>query len=256
MEWIDEGVVLSVRRHGENAAIVELLTAAHGRHFGLVHGGFSRRLKPVLQPGNDVTARWRARLPEHLGACTVELARGRAGSYLRQVIGLAGLSAACAVASVVLPEREPHGPALEGLRLILDHLDEPDIWPALFVRWEAGLLQELGFGLDLAHCAATGATDDLVYVSPRTGRAVSREAGAPYRDRLLPLPAFLLGRQAGLAILPELQAGFRLTGYFLERHVLEPHDRKMPPARERMMALLERRAEAPRDNEPDGVMDR
>ena len=256
MEWIDEGVVLSVRRHGENAAIVELLTQAHGRHLGLVHGGFSRRLKPVLQPGNDVAVRWRARLSEHLGTCTVELARGRAGVYLQQALGLAALSAACAMASVVLPEREPHGPALEGLRLILDHLGEPDIWPALSVRWEAGLLQELGFGLDLARCAATGATDDLVYVSPRTGRAVSRQAGEPYRDRLLTLPAFLRGRQAGPASLSELQAGFRLTGYFLERHVLEPHGRTMPPARERMIALLERRPNARPNVERHEVLDR
>lgn len=250
MEWTEDGIVLSARKHGESAAIVELLTREHGRHLGLVHGGASRRMKPLLQPGNTLTATWRARLADHLGAYHVELVAGRAGGVLQDVLGLAGLSAACAVASAVLPEREPHGPAYEGLALVLDHLDAPDIWPALFVRWEAGLLQELGFGLDLARCAATGGPDDLVYVSPRSGRAVSREAGAPYHGRLLALPGFLLGQALGPDRVAALRDGFRLTGYFLERHVLEPHARKMPPARERMIALLARGAATPAGAHP------
>lgn len=243
MEWTEEGVLLAARRHGESAAIIELLTPAHGRHLGLVHGGASRRLKPVLQPGNTLQATWRARVAEQLGTFHVDLVHGRAGGVLQDPLALAGLSAACAVASTVLPEREPHGPAFEGLCFVLDHLDDPAIWPALFVRWEAGLLQGLGFGLDLSCCAATGQADDLIYVSPRSGRAVSRDAGAPYRDKLLALPQFLLGRQVTAARGGDLRAGFRLTGYFLERHVLEPHDRRLPPARARMIALLERRTD-------------
>ncbi len=245
MEWVEEGIVLAARRHGESAAIVELLTRTHGRHLGLVRGGASRRMQPLLQPGNTLAATWRARIADNLGFYRVELVDARAGGLMHDPLALAGLSAACAMASAVLPEREPHGPAYEGLLLILGHLGEPEIWPVLFVRWEAGLLQELGFGLDLTSCAATGATEDLVYVSPRSGRAVSRDAGAPYRDRMLPLPAFLRGQ----AVEPEpagaLRDGFRLTRYFLERHVLEPHDRRMPPARERMIALLLRQADSP-----------
>jgi DNA repair protein RecO (recombination protein O) len=240
MEWVEEGIVLAARRHGESAAIIELLTRTHGRHLGLVHGGASRRMKPLLQPGNTLAATWRARIADQLGSFHVDLAVARAGGLMHDPLALAGLSAACAMASTVLPEREPHGPAYEGLLLVLDHLDQPDIWPALFVRWEAGLLQELGFGLDLTACAATGATDDLIYVSPRSGRAVSRTAGMPYRDRMLPLPAFLLGQAVGPEPVAALRDGFRLTRYFLERHVLEPHDRRMPPARERMVAMLMR----------------
>jgi DNA repair protein RecO (recombination protein O) len=245
MEWVEEGIVLAARRHGESAAIVELLTRAHGRHLGLVRGGASRRMKPLLQPGNTLAATWRARLADQLGAFRVDLVAARAGGVMHDPLALAGLAAACAMASAVLPEREPHGAAYEGLLLVLDHLAEPDIWPALFVRWEAGLLQELGFGLDLTTCAATGATDGLSYVSPRSGRAVSRVAGAPYRDRMLPLPAFLLGEAVGPEPAAALRDGFRLTRYFLERHVLEPHDRRMPPARERMVAMLLRQANAP-----------
>lgn len=242
MEWVEEGIVLAARRHGESAAIIELLTRAHGRHLGLVRGGASRRMTPLLQPGNTLTATWRARIADQLGSYRVDLVAARAGGLMHDPLALAGLSAACAMASAVLPEREPHRPVYEGLLLILNHLDEPDIWPALFVRWEAGLLQALGFGLDLTACAATGATEDLVYVSPRSGRAVSRAAGAPYHDRMLALPAFLYGQAVGPEPLAALRDGFRLTRYFLERHVLEPHDRRMPPARERMVTMLMRQA--------------
>ena len=139
----------------------------------------------------------------------------------------------------LLPERDPH-PELYATTLhLLRSFNEPDIWPTLLVHWEFQLLAELGFGLDLSECAATGTAEELVYVSPRSGRAVSREAGAPYGDKLLPLPAFLLDATAPLGP-ADIAAGFALTGFFLERDVLEPHGLKLPPARERLLDLLAR----------------
>ena len=177
MQWSDEGIVLSSRAHGETSAIAELLTRDHGRHLGLVRGGRSKRLRPVLQAGNLVQASWRARLSEHLGSYTLELEEAYAARIFDERAALAGLNTLSALARL-LPEREPHAPLYDATRVVLSALSEGDHWPALLVRWEMGLLNELGFGLDLDACAATGETDDLVYVSPKTGRAVSRKAGA------------------------------------------------------------------------------
>lgn len=252
MDWSDDGIVLSARPHGESGVILALLTPGHGRHLGLVRGGTSRRLRGVLQPGNGVRASWRARLADHLGSYTVELQCGRAGSAMEDPFALAGLAAACAVASIV-PEREAHPALYEGFELVLDALEEPDIWPALLVRWELGLLQELGFGLDLSACAATGARGDLIYVSPKSGRAVSRIGGEPYKDRLLALPGFLAGAQAGAAGAPaagimatagDINDGLRLTGIFLERHLFGPAMGHLPDARIRLAAHLMARAKA------------
>ncbi len=241
MEWRDEGVVLSVKSHGETSAIVELFTAEHGRHAGLVRGGASRRMKPVLQPGNSVSVTWRARLPEHLGNFTVDLDRARAGVLMDDPLSLAGLSGACAVVSA-LPEREGHKALYEAFVVLLDTLEELDIWPAVFVRFELGLLQELGFGLDLTKCAATGSTQELVYVSPKTGRAVCREAGEPYKKRLYRLPTFLIGGRVAAAAPEDIADGLRLTGHFLERHLFGPFHGRLPDARYR---LVERLANAP-----------
>jgi DNA repair protein RecO (recombination protein O) len=230
MEWKDEGIVLAVRRHGETSAIVEVLTATHGRSLGLVRGGRSRRMRPVLQPGNIVMATWRARLEEHLGNFTVEPVEFKAGLLIGEAMRLAALTTLAAEAQL-LPEREPHPRLYEALRVVLDALPEEDTWPPLLVRWEMGLLDELGFGLDLARCAATGSTDDLIYVSPRTGRAVSRTAGEAYRDRLLVLPAFLKGRQAGLPGLSDVIDGLKLTGFFLDRHLFGPRGVAVPESR-------------------------
>jgi DNA repair protein RecO (recombination protein O) len=242
MEWSDDALVLSLRAHGENAAILEALTRKHGRHLGLVHGGGSTRGRAVLQPGNRVKLSWRARLSEHLGVSTAELARSRIGEMFESRTSLIGLNALSAVASAALPEREPHEAAYECADALLDAIAEHEFadWAPLFVHWELGLLNELGFGLDLSRCAATGAVDDLIYVSPRTGRAVSRQAGAPYADRMLPLPAFLLGRQAGEAGPDEVRAGLRLTEYFLDQWVLGPHNKTMPDARTRLADLAAR----------------
>lgn len=237
MDWSDEGVILSVRPHGETAAIAEVLTRRQGRHLGLVHGGRSRKLRPVLQTGNHVDLAWKARLADQLGQLTVDLRRGFAAEAMHDGAALAGLSSLATLARL-LPERDPHPSLFEVTLFVLGFLDDPDVWPALMVRWELALLAELGFGLDLTRCAATGGNDDLVFVSPRTGRAVSASAGEPYRDRLLVLPGFLAGRTGGLAGPDDLAAGFRLTGFFLEGRVLAPRGMAMPEVRARMLAAV------------------
>lgn len=243
MNWSDEGIVLSVRPHGETASVVELLTRTHGRHLGLVHGGRSRKARPVLQIGNHVAITWKARLADHLGHMQVELIRGYAATAMEEPAALSGLTSLAAMARL-LPERDPHPNLYEVTLFVLAYLDDASVWPALLVRWELALLGELGFGLELAECAATGANDGLIYVSPKSGRAVSASAGEPYRDRLLSLPAFLLpGRKAPLAP-GDIEAGFALTGHFLETRVLQPRGEELPDARLRMLTYLGRLDEA------------
>ena len=237
MEWKDEGIVLAVKRHGETSAIVEILTATRGRSLGLVRGGRSRRLRPVLQPGNTVLATWRARLEEHLGNFAIEPLELKAGLLIGEAMRLAALTTLTGEAQL-LPEREPHPRLYEALRVVLDVLPDADTWPPLLVRWEMGLLDELGFGLDLSRCAATGSTEDLVYVSPKTGRAVSREAGQAYHDKLLVLPAFLKGVQAGTPGLSDVIDGLKLTGFFLDRHVFGPRGLAAPESRHWIVAHL------------------
>jgi DNA repair protein RecO (recombination protein O) len=238
MNWSDEGIFLSGRPLGESGLIAEILTLEHGRHLGLVRGGRSRRIRPTLQPGNMVRVTWRARLSEHLGGFNVELMEANGARVLDDPRALAAIGALGELVKL-LPERDPH-PELYGTTLhLLRSFGEPDIWPALLVYWEYQLLQELGFGLDLSVCAATGVLEDLIFVSPRSGRAVSREAGAPYGDKLLALPGFLLDETAPLRE-TDIAAGFALTGFFLERDVLEPHGMKLPSARERLLDLLSR----------------
>jgi DNA repair protein RecO (recombination protein O) len=243
MQWSDEGVILSVRPHGETAAVAEIVPRAHGRHLGLVHGGRSRKLRPVLQTGNHVDAVWKARLAEHLGHVAVELRKGYAAQAMEDVLALAGLSSLCALARL-LPERDPHPSLYEITLFVLGYLDEPEVWPALMVRWELALLDELGFGLDLSACAATGANDNLIYVSPKSGRAVSAAAGEPYKERLLRLPAFLAKGRQGAATPEDVVAGLELTGHFLEARVLAPRGEALPAARLRLRDLIARRAAA------------
>jgi DNA repair protein RecO (recombination protein O) len=222
--------VLSARAHGESGAIVELLTAEHGRFAAHVAGGASRKFKPILQPGSRVIARYRSRVSEQLGSASLEPVGEGPAALFDDPTALAGLSAAAATAAGALPEREAHPGVFFGLEALILALAHPEVWPAVYVRFEAGLLQDLGFGLDLSRCAATGSTDDLIYVSPRTGRAVSRQAGEPYKDRLLKLPPFLLGAQAGLGA-GDVDLGLILTGHFLEQFVFAPLNRPLPPAR-------------------------
>ncbi|HVZ69574.1 MAG TPA: DNA repair protein RecO [Rhizomicrobium sp.] len=236
MEWSDDAIILSVRPHGETSAIVEALTRSHGRHLGLVRGGSSRRSRPTLQPGNSVHLHWRARLSEHLGNYSVELLHARAGEMFEDRDRLLGLNALTGVAGAALPEREPHSTVYEAAEILLDAILTEDFrhWAPLFVRWEAGLLEALGFGLDLSQCAATGSLDDLIYVSPRSGRAVSAAAGEPYRDRMFRLPAFLLASQNAEPSAADIAEGLHLTEHFLLDRVLQPHNQDIPAARLRL----------------------
>ena len=243
MQWSDEGVVLSVRPHGESAAVLELFTRRHGRHLGLVHGGRSRKLRPVLQIGNHVDAEWKARLADNLGHFGIELRKGFAALLMEDPAALAAMTSIAALARL-LPERDPHPNLFEITLFVLGFLDDREVWPALVVRWELALLDELGFGIDLGSCAATGRTTNLLYVSPKSGRAVSAEAGEPYKDRLLALPAFLRSGAAGTVSAADVQAGFALTGHFLEARVLRPRDMQMPDGRGRLMSYLGRNARA------------
>lgn len=237
MQWSDEAIVLSVRSHAETAAVVELLTREHGRHLGLVHGGRSRKVRPVLQPGNHVDIVWKARLAEHLGAVSLEPRRGYGVEIMEDAAALTALTALTALAHE-LPERDPHPNLFEVTLFVLGFLDDPTVWPALYVRWEVALLDELGFGLDLASCAATGATTDLIYVSPKTGRAVSAGAGEPYKDRLLALPPFLRGETGGGVMPADIVAGLALTAHFIERRIFAPNGAPLPDPRRRLPALI------------------
>jgi DNA repair protein RecO (recombination protein O) len=239
MEWSDEGVVLSVRPHGESAAVLELFTRAHGRHLGLVHGGRSRKLRPVLQIGNHVDAGWKARLADNLGHFSVELRRGFAALLMEDAAALCAMTSMATLARL-LPERDPHPNLFEITQFVLGFLDDRAVWPALVVRWELALLEELGFGLDLAACAATGTSTDLIYVSPKSGRAVSVGAGEPYKDKLLALPLFLRAGSAGPVPAEDVLAGFALTGHFLNARVLAPREMEMPDVRGRVLAYLRR----------------
>ncbi|MXW93815.1 MAG: DNA repair protein RecO [Rhodospirillaceae bacterium] len=250
MEWTDDAIVLAARPHGEGGLVVQLLTAEHGRHAGLVRGGASKRQRPVYQPGNGVRATWRGRLAEHLGTVKAELVTGRAGHWIADPLRLAGIAAACAVAEAALPERAPAPAVYRGLLALLEALERED-WGEAYVAWEIALLGELGFGLDLERCAATGRNDRLAWVSPKSGRAVSLSAGAPYAEKLLRLPDFLnggadvaagtaTGAGPAAASWPDIADGLKLSGHFLERHVFAPHDRQLPPARRRFAERVER----------------
>ena len=230
MDFHEEAFVLSARAHGDTGVVVDLLTETHGRRGAYVAGGASRKMKPFLQPGARVIADYRARTSDHLGSARLEAVGQGPSALFDDPMALTGLAAAAAVALGALPEREPHPGAFLAFEAMMGAFAIPDVWPAIFVRFEAGLLEDLGFGLDLSKCAATGAVDDLVYVSPRTGRAVSREAGAPYADKMLRLPPFMLGAQAGLGE-GDVGAGLELTGHFLEQFVFHPQNKPLPPAR-------------------------
>jgi DNA repair protein RecO (recombination protein O) len=237
MDWREEGVILSMRTHGESAAIIEVFTRGHGRHAGVVRGGASRRMAAHLQPGTQVMAGWRARLSEHIGAFTVEPLRSRAHAMADR-LALAGLTSVCAVLRATLPEREPH-PALWDVTLpLLDDLGG-GTWPSAYLRWELRLLEELGYGLDLTACAVTGRRDDLAFVSPKTGRAVSRGAAGQWVEKLFHLPAGLTGG----AILDQagLMQGLAITTHFLTRELAEAQGGKpLPEARGRLVDLLNR----------------
>ncbi len=237
IEWHDEGIVLATRPHGENGVILDLFTRAHGRHAGLVRGGAGRRLRPVLQPGSDVAARWQARLEEHLGTWVVEPLRARSGLLDRRVT-LAGLASVTALLALGLPERDPHPRLHAATEALLDHDPTPAPWARAYLGWELQLLESLGFGLDLASCAVSGVTEDLAYVSPRSGRAVARIAAGEWAPRLLPLPPVLLGQGDGT--LPEIASALTTTGWFIAHRLLAAQGAGPPPARDRLLAEIAR----------------
>ena len=237
MSFIDHGIILDARAHGETHAIADIFMHEHGRWAGLVYGGQGRKMRPLLQPGNEVKADWKGRGDNSLGHFSLELTRARAAEAMQDRMALAGLSASCALALAVLPEREAHAPSYEAMSVLLDNLDHIELWPALMARWELGLLAELGFGLTLDRCAATGAREDLVFVSPRSACAVSAEAGAPYKDKMLPLPAFLRGASVEATPQDSLD-GLATTGHFIETRILHLSDLQLPEARRRVVDLL------------------
>jgi DNA repair protein RecO (recombination protein O) len=239
MEWTDNGIVLGVRRHGESSAIVELLTAGHGRHLGLVRGGASSRMRPLLQPGNSVRAVWRARLDEHLGMYAIEGLHLRAAALFGSSHAVYGVTHLAALVRL-LPERDPHEMIYDLLDHALDQLDDPTTAAVNLVKFELAILGELGFGLELSTCAASGVNEDLIYVSPKSGGAVSRSAGEPWRDRLLRLPPFLVSDEVTTCTAQDLQDGFAITGLFLQRHVLEPRGLTHSDARAGFIAAVMR----------------
>lgn len=237
MEWRDQGALLARRLHGETSVIIEVFTPEHGRHAGVVRGGTSRRTAPLLQAGNQIDVVWKARLEDHLGAFTVEPVHGRTAAVMSDKLALAGLNSICALLSFALPEREPYPDLYAKTIALLDMFGETDLWPTAYLQWELLLLQEMGFGLDLTSCAATGATNNLAYISPRTGRAVTEIGAGDWADRLLPLPPALLG--LGQGAYGEICEALAVTGHFFEQH-LAPSlgNTPIPAARQRLIDTL------------------
>lgn len=241
IEWRSEAALLSSRPFGENGVIIEVFSALHGRHAGVVRGGASRKVAPVLQPGAQLSVAWKARLESHLGSFTVEPIRSRAAIAMGDRLALAGLNAVCSLLAMVLPEREAHAPLYDRTIALLDLLGQSDVWPLAYLRWEQALLEEMGFGLDLSACAVRGVNEDLIYVSPKSGRAVSREAAGEWADRMLALPEVLAGK--GDASNTEIAKALATTGYFIENRLIKGlGDRPMPSARARLIDAIVRKA--------------
>lgn len=251
MDWQDEGLILGVRKHGETSAIVEMMTAGHGRHLGLVRGGRSRRMRPVLQPGNSVRASWHARLDEHLGTFSIEATQLRAARLMGSQMAVYGIQSIASHLRL-LPERDPHEGLYKAACVLVDNFEHPDVAASLMVRFELALLDELGFGIDLSRCAATGRKDQLSYVSPKSGRAVSFEAGKSWADRMLPLPGFLDRNSKSWGTVPDFHdilAGFRLSEFFLDRHIYGPRALKNPDERSGFIRVVAKLAQGKTRNE-------
>ncbi|AXI45067.1 DNA repair protein RecO [Sulfitobacter sp. SK012] len=239
MEWRDQGILLNTRCHAETSVIIEVFTPSQGKHAGIVRGGTSRKIAPILQPGAQLDVMWRARLEDHIGAFTVEPVRSRAAIVMSDRLALAGLNAVTGMLSFCLPEREPHLALYQRSEALLDLLGENELWPLAYLRWEVSLLEGMGHGLDLSACAVTGAQEELIYVSPKSGRAVSAEGAGEWADRMLPLPDVLRGQ--GDASDAEIAVAFRTTGYFLETHLAQGlGSRPLPQARARFIEAFSR----------------
>lgn len=241
IEWRDEGFVLAVRPFGETSVILDVFTPLNGRYAGVVRGGISRKKTPHLQPGAQLDLSWKARLNEHLGSFTLEPIRSRAAAALGDRLSLAGLNAVCALLTAVLPEREPMGELYKATEQLLDLLGQTEIWPLAYLRWEQTLLSELGFALDLSACAVRGVNEDLAFVSPKSGRAVSREGAGEWVDRLLPLPPVLAGK--GEASETEIVTALSTTGWFIEHKLMHSlGERTLPQARARLIEAIARQS--------------
>jgi len=239
IEWQDEAALLAARPFGETSVIIEVFSEVHGRHAGVVRGGTSRKVAPLLQPGAQLSVTWKARLDSHLGSFTVEPIRSRAAAAMGDRLALAGLNAVCGLLVMVLPEREAHLPLYARTIALLDLLGQSDVWPLAYLRWEQALLEEMGFGLDLSACAVRGVNEDLIYVSPKSGRAVSREGAGEWADRMLPLPPVLAGK--GDATPAEIARALGTTGFFIENRLIKGlGDRPLPPARARLVEVIAR----------------
>ena len=239
IEWQDEAALLAARPFGETSVIIEVFSEVHGRHAGVVRGGTSRKVAPLLQPGAQLSVTWKARLDSHLGSFAVEPVRSRAAAAMGDRLALAGLNAVCSLLVMVLPEREAHKPLYDRTIALLDLLGQSDVWPLAYLRWEQALLEEMGFGLDLSACAVRGVNEDLVYVSPKSGRAVSREGAGQWAERMLPLPPVLAGK--GDATPAEIARALGTTGFFIENRLVKSlGDRPLPPARARLVEVIAR----------------
>lgn len=238
--WRDQGILLNARRHGETSVIVEVFTPTMGLHAGIVRGGTSRKIAPILQPGAQLDLTWQARLEDHMGSFQVEPVRSRAAAAMQDRLALAGLNAVTGLLSFCLPEREVHAELYRQTEMLLDLLDQTGIWPLAYLRWEMALLQEMGYALDLRACAVTGKTDGLIYVSPKTGRAVTSEGAGEWSERMLPLPDVMRGE--GSADDSEIAEAFKTTGYFLEMHLARDlGTRPLPEARARFVEQFSRK---------------
>ena len=235
MHWSDAAIILSSRKYGENSAVVRVLAREHGVFAGVVRGANSKNNRGIIQSGNVVSANWQARLSQQLGNFKIELLEAHATHIMQDSAKLATLTSACTVTEMALPERHPYPKLFSALHEFLHTLNANENWQQDYVKFELSLLAESGFGLDLSECAATGVTDDLIYVSPKSGRAVCRDAGEPYKDKMLPLPQFLLSKKKEKQ---EILAGMQLTGYFLEHSLLAPHGKTLPAARARLYQIL------------------
>ncbi|ETW12175.1 DNA repair protein RecO [Roseivivax marinus] len=241
MDWRDTGILLSVRRHGESSAILDVFTETRGRHAGVLRGATSRKIAPTLQPGSELDLHWRARLEDHIGTYHAEPRRSRAAQAMADPVALAGLNAVTSLLSFALPERQAHADLYRGTGIVLDTLGNRDLWPLAYLRWEVLLLEQTGFALDLGECAVTGRTEGLAYVSPRTGRAVTAEGAGAWADRLLPLPPVLAG--SGNAAPSDIVTALETTGHFLTHHLAPSLGEKpLPTARALLLDRLRRAA--------------
>lgn len=235
--WTDEAALLATRPFGETSVIIEVFSQEHGRHAGVVRGGTSRKVAPLLQPGAQLSVTWKARLDAHLGSFAIEPIRSRAAVAMGDRLSLAGLNCVCSLLTMVLPERETHAALYNRTINLLDLLGQSDIWPLAYLRWEQALLEDMGFGMDLSACAVHGVNEDLAFVSPRSGKAVSREGAGEWADRLLLLPPVLAGK--GDATADEIVKAMATTGYFIEHRLIKSlGDRPMPASRNRLIDAI------------------